>query len=126
MAKRQAQARGHDTHGATAWVTLEPCAHVGRTGPCCDALASAGIARVVASLLDPNPKVAGQGLARLRAAGVAVETGLGAAAPRELHIGVFSRLIRGTRRVPPQACLFYHSDHSDNNLWCRPVGVAVQ
>ena len=96
MALRDAQARGHDVRGATAWVTLEPCAHVGRTGPCCDALASAGIARVVASVVDPNPKVAGQGLARLRAAGVAVETGPGAHASRELNIGFFSRMIRGT------------------------------
>jgi diaminohydroxyphosphoribosylaminopyrimidine deaminase/5-amino-6-(5-phosphoribosylamino)uracil reductase len=96
MALRDAQTRGHDVRGATAWVTLEPCAHVGRTGPCCDALASAGIARVVASLVDPNPKVAGQGLARLRAAGVTVETGPGAHASRELNIGFFSRMIRGT------------------------------
>ncbi len=96
MALGDAQTRGHDVRGATAWVTLEPCAHVGRTGPCCDALASAGIARVVASLVDPNPKVAGQGLARLRAAGVTVETGPGAHASRELNIGFFSRMIRGT------------------------------
>jgi len=96
MALRDAQARGHDVRGATAWVTLEPCAHVGRTGPCCDALAAAGIGRVVASLADPNPKVAGQGLARLRAAGIAVETGPGAAESRELNIGFFSRMERGT------------------------------
>ncbi len=96
MALRDAQARGHDVRGATAWVTLEPCAHVGRTGPCCDALAAAGIARVVASSADPNPKVAGQGLARLRAAGISVETGPGAAESRELNIGFFSRMERGT------------------------------
>lgn len=95
MALRDAQARGHDVRGATAWVTLEPCAHVGRTGPCCDALAAAGIGRVVASLADPNPKVAGQGLARLRAAGIAVDTGPGAAESRELNIGFFSRMERG-------------------------------
>ena len=96
MALRDAQTRGHDVRGATAWVTLEPCAHVGRTGPCCNALAAAGIGRVVASLVDPNPKVAGQGLARLRAAGVKVETGPGAQESRELNIGFFSRMIRGT------------------------------
>jgi diaminohydroxyphosphoribosylaminopyrimidine deaminase/5-amino-6-(5-phosphoribosylamino)uracil reductase len=96
MALRDAQTRGHDVRGATAWVTLEPCAHVGRTGPCCDALAAAGIGRVVASLVDPNPKVAGQGLARLRAAGVRVETGPGARKSRELNIGFFSRMTRGT------------------------------
>ncbi|MEY2619336.1 MAG: hypothetical protein RL522_2338 [Pseudomonadota bacterium] len=96
MALRDAQSRGQDVRGATAWVTLEPCAHVGRTGPCCDALAAAGIGRVVASRVDPNPQVAGQGLARLRAAGIAVETGPGAAESRELNIGFFSRMIRGT------------------------------
>ncbi|MEY4710817.1 MAG: hypothetical protein RIS88_267 [Pseudomonadota bacterium] len=96
MALRDAQALGHDVRGATAWVTLEPCAHTGRTGPCCDALVAAGIGRVVASLLDPNPKVAGQGLARLSAAGVSVETGPGAAESRELNLGFFSRMVRGT------------------------------
>ena len=95
MALRDAAARGEDVRGATACVTLEPCAHHGRTGPCCDALAAAGIARVVASLTDPNPLVAGQGFARLRAAGVAVETGPGAAESRELNIGFFSRMVRG-------------------------------
>jgi diaminohydroxyphosphoribosylaminopyrimidine deaminase/5-amino-6-(5-phosphoribosylamino)uracil reductase len=66
MALRDAAARGHSVQGATAWVTLEPCAHHGRTGPCCDALAAAGIGRVVAALTDPNPQVAGQGMWRLR------------------------------------------------------------
>ena len=70
MALRDAAARGHDVRGATAYVTLEPCAHQGRTGPCCDALVQAGIARVVASITDPNPLVAGHGFERLRAAGV--------------------------------------------------------
>lgn len=96
VALRDAKARGHEVRGGTAWVTLEPCAHVGRTGPCCEALAQAGVARVVASLVDPNPKVAGQGLARLRAAGIAVETGPGADESRELNIGFFSRMERGT------------------------------
>src|SRR4051812_43111355 len=71
QALRDAESRGEDVRGATAYVTLEPCSHHGRTGPCCDALVGAGIARVVASLGDPNPLVAGQGFARLRAAGVA-------------------------------------------------------
>ena len=99
MALRDAAERGHHVHGATAWVTLEPCAHHGRTGPCCDVLAAAGIARVVAALTDPNPQVAGQGMARLAAAGVQThildaqdDTAVEA---RELNIGFFSRMERG-------------------------------
>ncbi|HMN58671.1 MAG TPA: bifunctional diaminohydroxyphosphoribosylaminopyrimidine deaminase/5-amino-6-(5-phosphoribosylamino)uracil reductase RibD [Ottowia sp.] len=95
MALRDAQARGHSTVGATAYVTLEPCAHQGRTGPCADALIQAGVRRVIASLQDPNPRVAGQGFARLRAAGVEVQVGPGAEAARELNIGFFSRMTRG-------------------------------
>src|SRR5215218_5494033 len=72
MALRNADARGHSVAGATAYVTLEPCSHHGRTGPCCDALVAHGIRKVVAALPDPNPLVAGQGLARLRAAGIEV------------------------------------------------------
>ena len=96
VALADAAARGHAVKGATAYVTLEPCAHQGRTGPCCDALVATGIGKVVASLQDPNPKVAGQGFARLRAAGVAVEVGPGAAESRELNLGFFSRMQRGT------------------------------
>jgi diaminohydroxyphosphoribosylaminopyrimidine deaminase/5-amino-6-(5-phosphoribosylamino)uracil reductase len=99
MALRDAAARGHSVQGATAWVTLEPCAHQGRTGPCCDALAAAGIGRVVAAMTDPNPKVAGQGMARLAAAGVQTETlppqSAIAVQARELNIGFFSRMERG-------------------------------
>jgi len=96
MALRDAAAQGHSVAGATAYVTLEPCAHHGRTGPCCDALIAAGIGRVVASLADPNPLVAGQGFERLRAAGVAVEVGPGAEEARELNIGFLSRMVRKT------------------------------
>lgn len=96
MALRDAAARGCEVGGATAYVTLEPCSHHGRTGPCCDALVQAGIGRVVASLADPNPKVAGQGFERLRAAGVAVEIGAGAAEAREINIGFLSRMLRKT------------------------------
>ena len=100
MALREAAAQGHSVQDATAYVTLEPCAHHGRTGPCCDALIAAGIRAVVATNLDPNPLVAGQGFARLRAAGVAVEVLQPehplAIASRELNIGFFSRMVRQT------------------------------
>jgi diaminohydroxyphosphoribosylaminopyrimidine deaminase/5-amino-6-(5-phosphoribosylamino)uracil reductase len=98
MALRDAQSHGHSVQGATAWVTLEPCAHQGRTGPCCDALASVGIARVVMAMRDPNPLVAGQGMARLAAAGVQTELldarSETAVQARELNIGFFSRMER--------------------------------
>src|SRR5687768_15259886 len=77
MALRDAQAQGNDVRGATAYVTLEPCSHHGRTGPCCDALVGAGLGKVVASIADPNPLVSGDGFARLRAAGITVEVGPG-------------------------------------------------
>lgn len=80
--------------GATAYVTLEPCAHHGRTPPCADALIAAGVARVVIAAEDPFPQVAGQGIRKLRAAGIAVESGLMREAARELNIGFFSRIER--------------------------------
>ncbi|MEY8877231.1 MAG: bifunctional diaminohydroxyphosphoribosylaminopyrimidine deaminase/5-amino-6-(5-phosphoribosylamino)uracil reductase RibD [Leptothrix sp. (in: b-proteobacteria)] len=94
MAMRAARAAGHQLRGATAYVTLEPCAHQGRTPPCADALIEAGLARVVAALTDPFPQVAGQGLARLAAAGVQVELGLMATEATAINIGFFSRVLR--------------------------------
>jgi diaminohydroxyphosphoribosylaminopyrimidine deaminase/5-amino-6-(5-phosphoribosylamino)uracil reductase len=90
------QEAGVAARSATAYVTLEPCNHHGRTPPCADALISAGVARVVVAVADPNPRVAGAGSNKLRSAGISVEVGLMEAAARELNIGFFSRMTRGT------------------------------
>lgn len=97
MALRAAGEAGHDVHGATAWVTLEPCAHHGNTPPCCEALAAAGIARVVVAISDPFPQVNGSGIAHMRAAGIDVVMADAdqAELARELNIGFFSRIQRG-------------------------------
>ena len=95
MALRDAQARGESVRGATVYVTLEPCSHHGRTPPCSTALVEAGVGRVVIAVEDPNPLVAGAGVAELRAAGITVEVGPCAVAARELNIGFFSRMERG-------------------------------
>jgi diaminohydroxyphosphoribosylaminopyrimidine deaminase / 5-amino-6-(5-phosphoribosylamino)uracil reductase len=100
MALRDAAAKGHPVKGATAYVTLEPCSHYGRTPPCCNALIDAGIGKVVVAILDPNPLVSGRGVQMLRAAGIAVEVlppdSPEAVASRELNIGFFSRMVRKT------------------------------
>lgn len=85
---------GADAAVATAYVTLEPCSHHGKTGPCADALIKAGIAKVVIAIEDPNPRVAGQGITMLRAAGIEVAVGAGEAQARAAHAGFFSRIIR--------------------------------
>ena len=95
MALRDAASRGASVRGATVFVTLEPCAHHGRTPPCADALVAAGVGRVVMSMQDPNPLVAGQGEARLAAAGIDTQIGLLANEAREMNIGFVSRMERG-------------------------------
>lgn len=86
---------GERARGATAYVTLEPCSHHGRTPPCADALIEAGVARLVFASEDPNPKVAGAGIRKMREAGIVVECGLMRDAARELNRGFFSRFERG-------------------------------
>ena len=86
---------GDLAHGATAYVTLEPCSHHGRTPPCAGALIAAGIRRVVIAMQDPNPLVAGRGIARLRAAGITVECGLMQTQAEKLNRGFISRMSRG-------------------------------
>jgi diaminohydroxyphosphoribosylaminopyrimidine deaminase / 5-amino-6-(5-phosphoribosylamino)uracil reductase len=83
---------GEAARGATLYVTLEPCSHVGKSPPCADAIIAAGVKRVVSAIEDPNPEVAGQGHARLRAAGIAVDIGLGAAEAAREHAGHFRRV----------------------------------
>ena len=86
---------GPSARGATAYVSLEPCCHRGQTPPCAEALIEAGVRRVVVAIEDPDPRVSGGGIARLRSAGIAVETGLCADAAAEINAGFFSRVRRG-------------------------------
>lgn len=93
------QMAGALAKGATAYVTLEPCSHTGKTGPCADALIQAGVSHVIAAVTDPNPQVAGTGLARCEAAGLTVASGLLAAEASELNAGFFKRMSCGHPRL---------------------------
>src|SRR5215210_4755582 len=89
------EAAGDKAEGATVYVTLEPCAHFGRTAPCAQALTAARVRRVVAAMRDPNPLVAGKGFDHLREAGIAVESGVMEAEAAELNAGFVSKFARG-------------------------------
>jgi diaminohydroxyphosphoribosylaminopyrimidine deaminase / 5-amino-6-(5-phosphoribosylamino)uracil reductase len=93
------KAAGKSARGATMYTTLEPCSHQGKTPPCAEAIIRAGIARVVSALEDPNPEVAGQGYARLRERGIAVEIGLAVEEARRAHVGHIRRIAEGRPHV---------------------------
>jgi diaminohydroxyphosphoribosylaminopyrimidine deaminase/5-amino-6-(5-phosphoribosylamino)uracil reductase len=112
---------GKAARGATLYVTLEPCSHQGKTPPCADAIVRAGIARVVSSIDDPNPEVAGQGYAKLREAGIAVETGLGAEEARRTHAGHIRRMRDGRPQVMLK--LAVSADGKAGLAGRKPVGI---
>lgn len=112
---------GKAAHGATLYVTLEPCSHFGKSPPCADAVIAAGIARVVSAVEDPNPEVAGQGHAKLRAAGVAVETGLGTQQAARDHAGHFRRVRDGRPHVVLK--LAVSSDDKIAGAGHKPVAI---
>jgi diaminohydroxyphosphoribosylaminopyrimidine deaminase / 5-amino-6-(5-phosphoribosylamino)uracil reductase len=112
---------GDAARGATMYVTLEPCSHHGKSPPCADAIIAAGIARVVSALEDPNPEVAGAGHARLRAAGIAVEVGLGAEEARRAHAGHIRRIVDGRPHVTLKLAL--SADRKVGAAGRRPVAI---
>ena len=112
---------GAAARGATLYVTLEPCSHHGKTPPCADAIVAAGVARVVSALEDPNPEIAGQGHGRLRAAGIAVEVGLGAEQARRDHAGHLRRMRDGRPHVTLK--LAVSADHKAGLAGRRPAAI---
>src|SRR5258707_14325458 len=113
---------GEAARGATLYVTLEPCSHVGKSPPCVDAVIAEGIARVVSAIEDPNPEVAGQGHAKLRAAGIAVDIGLGAAEAARDHAGHFRRV--RDRRPHVILKLAVSSDDKIGAAGRKPVAIS--
>jgi diaminohydroxyphosphoribosylaminopyrimidine deaminase/5-amino-6-(5-phosphoribosylamino)uracil reductase len=113
---------GDAARGATLYATLEPCSHHGKSPPCADAIIAAGVARVVSAMEDPNPEVVGQGHARLRAAGIAVEVGLGAAEARRAHAGHIRRIVDGRPHVTLKLAL--SADRKVGAAGRRPVAIA--
>jgi diaminohydroxyphosphoribosylaminopyrimidine deaminase / 5-amino-6-(5-phosphoribosylamino)uracil reductase len=120
---------GAAARGATAYVSLEPCCHWGKTPPCADALIAAGIARVLIPVEDPDPRVSGQGIARLRGAGIAVEIGLCAAEATDLNAGFFHsspsswrrRSMGGLRRAPARANGSPGRCRATGHICCAPA-----
>lgn len=112
---------GRAARGATLYATLEPCSHHGKTPPCTDAIIRAGIARVVSALDDPNPEVAGQGVARLRERGILVDTGQGAKAARRAHIGHITRMTLSRPHIMLKLAL--SSDDKVGAAGRRPVAI---
>ena len=111
---------GEQARGATAYVTLEPCAHHGVTPPCAEALVKAQVARVVGAIVDPDPRVSGQGFARLESSGIAVTRGVLESDARALNLGFFSRVTEGRPLVAlkiAQSADGYVADAQGNSRW---------
>ncbi len=120
QALENARANGYDPKGATAYVTLEPCSHFGRTPPCANRLVDEGIRRVVSAITDPNPQVAGKGLAILKSAGIAVQNGLMQEQAYEMNIGFFTRMHYGKPWVRLKTAISFDSKtalHNGQSQW---------
>ncbi|MFI4939244.1 MAG: bifunctional diaminohydroxyphosphoribosylaminopyrimidine deaminase/5-amino-6-(5-phosphoribosylamino)uracil reductase RibD [Burkholderiales bacterium] len=128
QALRDVAERGADVRGATVYVTLEPCSHFGRTPPCADALIQAGVGRVVAAVGDPNPLVAGQGMAKLRAAGIETVCGVLEREATEMNIGFFSRMQRSRPWVRMKAAASLDGKtalHNGQSQWITSAAARV-